>query len=99
MDIVERRNTEKGRSLSDSQAGMLSVAEGEAVISIRDFNLWYGDFQALKNIYLEIPNNRESLSVPVPQGVDNDKEFVFDLVKSMPSGVAVYDRYKKRWQK
>ena len=39
MDIVERRNTEKGRSLSDSQAGMLSVAEGESVISIRNFNL------------------------------------------------------------
>ena len=58
MDIVERRNTEKGGSLSDSQAGMLSVAEGESVISIRDFNLWYGDFQALKHISLEIPKNK-----------------------------------------
>ena len=58
MDIVERRNTEKGGSLSDSQAGMLSVAEGESVISIRNFNLWYGDFQALKNISLEIPKNK-----------------------------------------
>ena len=27
-------------------------------ISIRDFDLWYGDFQALKNISLEIPRNR-----------------------------------------
>ena len=58
MDIVERRNTEKGGSLSDSQAGMLSVAEGESVISIRYVNLWYGDFQALKNISLEIPKNK-----------------------------------------
>lgn len=58
MDMVERRNTEKGRSLSDSQAGMLSVAEGESVISIRNFNLWYGDFQALKHISLEIPKNK-----------------------------------------
>ena len=55
MDIVERRNTEKGRSLSDSQAGMLSVAEGESVISISNFNLWYGEFQALTHISLEIP--------------------------------------------
>ena len=28
------------------------------MISIRDFNLWYGDFQALKNITLDIPENR-----------------------------------------
>ena len=58
MSMVERKNTEKTRSLSDSQASMLSVAEGESVISIRNFNLWYGDFQALKNISLEIPKNK-----------------------------------------
>ena len=29
-----------------------------SMISIRDFNLWYGDFQALKHISLEIPKNR-----------------------------------------
>ena len=35
------------------------VIEGvPSAISIRDFNLWYGDFQALKNITLEIPKNR-----------------------------------------
>ena len=58
MSMVERKNTEKSRSLSDSQASILSVAEGESVISIRNFNLWYGDFQALKNISLEIPKNK-----------------------------------------
>ena len=58
MSMVERQNTEKSRSLSDSQASMLSVAEGESVISIRNFNLWYGDFQALRNISLEIPKNK-----------------------------------------
>ena len=60
MDIVERRNTEKSRSLSDSQASILSVAEGESVISISNFNLWYGDFQALKHISLEIPVRQAS---------------------------------------
>ncbi len=30
----------------------------ESMLSIRDFNLWYGDFQALKHITLEIPKNR-----------------------------------------
>ena len=35
-----------------------SVAADEPMISIRDFNLWYGDFQALKNITLDIPKNR-----------------------------------------
>ena len=33
--------------------------EGVAsAISVRDFNLWYGDFQALKGISLEIPEKR-----------------------------------------
>ncbi len=35
------------------------VIEGvPSALSIRDFNLWYGDFQALKHITLEIPKNR-----------------------------------------
>ena len=32
--------------------------DAEPMISIRDFNLWYDDFQALKNITLDIPKNR-----------------------------------------
>ena len=32
-----------------------SVEGVESMLSIRDFNLWYGDFQALKSITLEIP--------------------------------------------
>ena len=63
MSMVERKNTEKSRSLSDSQASILSVAEGESVISIRNFDLWYGDFQALKNISLEIPKNKATAFV------------------------------------
>ncbi|WP_102371584.1 phosphate ABC transporter ATP-binding protein PstB [Enorma phocaeensis] len=35
-----------------------SIEGVESMISIRDFNLWYGDFQALKHISLEIPKNR-----------------------------------------
>ena len=35
-----------------------SLAGAETAISIRDFDLWYGDFQALKGINLEIPRNR-----------------------------------------
>ena len=31
--------------------------DAEPMISIRDFNLWYDDFQALKNITLDIPKN------------------------------------------
>lgn len=46
------------------------------------------------HFFLKIPNNRESLSVPVPQGVNSD-DFVLHLVKSLPSGVAIYDRYTK----
>ena len=29
-----------------------------AALSVRDFNLWYGDFQALKHVTLDIPENR-----------------------------------------
>lgn len=41
--------------VADAGAG---AAEPETMISIRDFNLWYGDFQALKNINLDIPKNQ-----------------------------------------
>ncbi len=46
------------------------------------------------HFFLKIPNNCESLSVPVPPGVNSD-DFVLHLVKSLPSGVAIYDRYSK----
>ena len=35
-----------------------SIAGAETAITIRDFDLWYGDFQALKKINLESPRNR-----------------------------------------
>ena len=35
-----------------------AAAQDEPMISIRDFNLWYDDFQALKHITLDIPKNR-----------------------------------------
>lgn len=35
-----------------------SIAGAETAITIRDFGLWYGDFQALKKVNLEIPRNR-----------------------------------------
>ena len=42
----------------DAVAGAATATEPETMISIRDFNLWYGDFQALKNINLDIPKNQ-----------------------------------------
>ena len=42
-------------AVSPAQA---SGVDAEPMISIRDFNLWYDDFQALKNITLDIPKNR-----------------------------------------
>lgn len=46
--------------VADAGAGAAAAgaAEPETMISIRDFNLWYGDFQALKNINLDIPKNQ-----------------------------------------
>ena len=35
-----------------------SLSETDIAISVKDFNLWYGDFHALKNVNLEIPRNR-----------------------------------------
>ncbi len=34
------------------------VDDAACALAVRDFNLWYGDFQALKNINLEIPERR-----------------------------------------
>lgn len=49
-------NFEQGsEAVSPAQA---PGANAEPMISIRDFNLWYDDFQALKNITLDIPKNR-----------------------------------------
>ena len=50
--------------MTDFENGQATAArgahaqDGEPMISIRDFNLWYGDFQALKGVTLDIPKNR-----------------------------------------
>lgn len=41
-----------------TQAEHRSIDEADAAIDIRDFDLWYTDFQALKSIDLQIPENR-----------------------------------------
>ena len=35
-----------------------TVVEFGQNISVKDANLWYGDFQALKNINIEIPEKK-----------------------------------------
>lgn len=40
------------------QAEHRSVEDVDIALKIRDFNLWYGDFQALKHIDLDIPEKR-----------------------------------------
>ena len=35
-----------------------SITDTPSAIDVRDFNLWYGDFQALKHITLDIPERR-----------------------------------------
>jgi phosphate transport system ATP-binding protein len=35
-----------------------SVNDENAVVSIKDFNLWYGDFQALHHVSLNVPENK-----------------------------------------
>lgn len=40
------------------QAEHRSIDETDVAIDIRDFDLWYTDFQALKSIDLQIPENR-----------------------------------------
>ncbi len=34
------------------------ISDEHAVVSIKDFNLWYGDFQALHHVSLNIPKNQ-----------------------------------------
>ena len=34
------------------------VTDDQAVVSIRDFSLWYGDFQAIHNVSLNVPENQ-----------------------------------------
>ena len=41
-----------------TQAEHRSIDETNVAIDIRDFDLWYTDFQALKSIDLQIPENR-----------------------------------------
>ena len=41
-----------------AQAEHRSIDETNVAIDIRDFDLWYTDFQALKSIDLQIPENR-----------------------------------------
>lgn len=56
-----RANTHVGPKPFDlSQASVRtdSVADEHAVVSISDFNLWYGDFQALHHVSLNIPKNQ-----------------------------------------
>jgi phosphate transport system ATP-binding protein len=35
-----------------------SVSDEHSVVSIKDFSLWYGDFQALHNVSLNVPENQ-----------------------------------------
>lgn len=42
----------------NTQNAQRGIEGAETAISVRDFNLWYGDFQALKGVNLEIPKNR-----------------------------------------
>ena len=65
-DLLRARG-QAPRRLPDREVQLMQetvIAEHQGIvgvptmISIRDFNLWYGDFQALKNITLDIPENR-----------------------------------------
>ncbi len=56
-----RANTHVGPKPFDlSQASVRtdSIPDEHAVVSISDFNLWYGDFQALHHVSLNIPKNQ-----------------------------------------
>ncbi len=64
MNENERRAGSVGAATAPA-AGRAAAAEAtvapaaaDPMISIRDFNLFYGDFQALKNINLDIPKNK-----------------------------------------
>ena len=41
-----------------AQSHHRSITDAPSAIDVRDFNLWYGDFQALKHITLDIPERR-----------------------------------------
>ena len=41
-----------------AQAEHRGIDEAESSLDIRDFDLWYTDFQALKKINLQIPEKR-----------------------------------------
>ena len=41
-----------------TQSHHRSITDAPSAIDARDFNLWYGDFQALKHITLDIPERR-----------------------------------------
>ena len=41
-----------------SDSAHRALEDAEVALSVRDFDLWYGDFQALKKVSLEIPRNR-----------------------------------------
>ena len=41
-----------------TQSHHRSITDTPSAIDVRDFNLWYGDFQALKHITLDIPERR-----------------------------------------
>ncbi len=56
-----RANTHVGAKpfdLSQPSVRTAPVSDEHAVVSIKDFNLWYGDFQALHHVSLNIPKNQ-----------------------------------------
>ena len=63
-DEILETTAEAQASLGDDARSIAGFAahrgyEGQpSVVSVRDFDLWYGDFQALKHIDLEIPEKR-----------------------------------------
>src|SRR5690606_25235398 len=44
--------------LAPSRKWSEETSAAPAAVTFRDFNSWYGDFQALRNINLEIPSKR-----------------------------------------
>jgi phosphate transport system ATP-binding protein len=54
-------NPESGTKPFDYQQPSLRtepIADDASVVSIKDFSLWYGDFQALHNVSLNVPKNQ-----------------------------------------
>jgi phosphate transport system ATP-binding protein len=52
-EVTARRVAEADRSTRYHD-----IPDGDAVVTIDSFNLWYGTFQALTNVTLEIPRNK-----------------------------------------